>query len=327
MKNIKFYIGPMSKNIVDSIIEFCNINDYRIGLIASRRQIDYNSGYVNGWNTKSFSDYVKTKTENVLVCRDHGGIGQGDYYDNGTLSFYNDSKRYNLIHIDPWKVHKKYEDGLRETIDNIIFINSLNDKCLFEVGTEESIRRFETNEFEKFLYDLKNGLGVIFDKIVYGVIQSGTGLLGTENIGKFNNDRCKDMSKICKKYGIQSKEHNGDYLTNEEIRLRFNLGLDAINIAPEFGVFETKIILESLNNEQIDNLYNLCYDSKKWVKWFSDDFIPEENKKLLIETCGHYLFNDENFKKIKYSIPNIDNKIKKLLLEKLKIMKEINEDR
>ena len=31
----KYYIGPMSKNIVDSIIEFCNETNYKIGLLGS----------------------------------------------------------------------------------------------------------------------------------------------------------------------------------------------------------------------------------------------------------------------------------------------------
>jgi len=43
----KFFIGPMSKNIVDCIIEYNRGNGNIFGLIPSRRQIDYNSGYVN----------------------------------------------------------------------------------------------------------------------------------------------------------------------------------------------------------------------------------------------------------------------------------------
>ena len=49
----------MSKNIVDSVIE---INSEKLGLLPTRRQIDYNGGYVNEWNTKSFTDYVKIKS-------------------------------------------------------------------------------------------------------------------------------------------------------------------------------------------------------------------------------------------------------------------------
>jgi len=47
----KYFIGPMSKNIVDSIIEFCNNTNNTIGLIPSRRQVENTSGYVNNWTT------------------------------------------------------------------------------------------------------------------------------------------------------------------------------------------------------------------------------------------------------------------------------------
>ena len=74
MKYPKFYIGPMSKNVVDSIIEFTEETGNEIGLIPSRRQVEYNGGYVNNWTTKEFSKYVDGK---VLIARDHGGPGQG----------------------------------------------------------------------------------------------------------------------------------------------------------------------------------------------------------------------------------------------------------
>ena len=48
----KYYICPMSKNIVDAVLE---LNDSRFGLLPTRRQIDFNNGYVNGWNTKNNS--------------------------------------------------------------------------------------------------------------------------------------------------------------------------------------------------------------------------------------------------------------------------------
>ena len=50
----KYYIGPMSKNVVDCVIKHSQKN--LIGLIPSRRQVDYCGGYVNNWNTKQFSE-------------------------------------------------------------------------------------------------------------------------------------------------------------------------------------------------------------------------------------------------------------------------------
>ena len=45
---------------------------------------------------------------------------------------------------------------------------------------------------------------------------------------------------------------------------KFNVGLDAINIAPEFGQFETDIYSDIMNDLQkpfLDEFYNICYRS------------------------------------------------------------------
>ena len=57
----------MSKNVVDCVIK--HSQKHSIGLIPSRRQVDYCGGYVNNWDTQTFSEYFKNKK--VLLCRDH----------------------------------------------------------------------------------------------------------------------------------------------------------------------------------------------------------------------------------------------------------------
>ena len=74
-------VGPMSKNCVEATIEVANEKKVPIMMIASRRQIDskeFGGGYVNNWNTKGFSNYVKKRDKNKLItlCRDHGGPWQ-----------------------------------------------------------------------------------------------------------------------------------------------------------------------------------------------------------------------------------------------------------
>ena len=140
MKYPKYYIGPMSKNIVDAIIEFCNETNNIIGLIPSRRQVEWNGGYVNNWTTKDFSKY----SNNLLLKRDHAGPGQGYKDDNGFKSLEYDCKYLNMIHIDPWKKYSKYEDGLAWTREMIEYCYDINTSIEFEIGTEEAIRRFES---------------------------------------------------------------------------------------------------------------------------------------------------------------------------------------
>ena len=309
---MKYLIGPMSKNVVDAVIEF----DGDFGFIPSRRQVDYNGGYVNNWSTGEFAKYVNGR---VPIERDHGGLGQGYKSDDGMESFIHDSHHLDIIHIDPWKHYQNFDDGLQQTIDYINFIYLIldNKKVKLEVGTEESIRRFETYDLEKLLQSLEAKLDSnMFENIEYAVVQSGVGLdLGKQtNTGTFNSDRLEEMVSICKKFGKKSKEHNGDYLSTKEYKDRFDLGLDSINIAPEFGQLETLCYLDEMGDD-IEDYYQICYDSKRWEKWIGKDFIPEDNKKELIKICGHYVFSNEKFKSIK---PDIDNKIKESIKHKLK---------
>ena len=314
---IKYFIGPMSKNVVDSIIEF----DGNFGFIPSRRQVDYNGGYVNQWTTGEFATYVDGR---VPIERDHGGVGQGYKHDDGIESFMHDCRYFDKIHIDPWKEYQDFDKGLQETIDCINFIYLVMGKkeVKFEVGTEESIRRFEVDELENLLRHLKGKLEPeIFENIEYVVVQSGVGLdLGKQNnSGTFDPDRLEKMINICKKFGKKSKEHNGDYLSSKEYKDRFDLGLDSINIAPEFGQLETLCYLEEMG-EDIDEYYNICYESKRWEKWVDETFIPEDNKRELIEICGHYVFSDKSFLDIK---PDIDDKIKTVIKNKLRRLNEL----
>ena len=78
---------------------------------------------------------------------------------------------------------------------------------------------------------------MFFNKIKYAVVQSGVGIdLGKRiNTGKYDESRLSEFIDVCKHWKVLSKEHNGDYLTNQEIKDKFNVGLDALNIAPEFG--------------------------------------------------------------------------------------------
>tara|TARA_R110002167_G_scaffold74414_1_gene208295 strand:+ start:88 stop:1038 length:951 start_codon:yes stop_codon:yes gene_type:complete len=305
----KFYIGPMSKNTVDAVIE----HNGNFGFIPSRRQVDYNGGYVNNWSTGEFAMYVDGR---VPIGRDHGGIGQGYTFDYGHESFLHDSKYFDIIHIDPWKHYENFDDGLTETLTWIQIIYGLNPNVKFEVGTEESIRRFDVDELEELLGSLERRLlPVIFDNIEYAVVQSGVGLdLGKQtNTGTFNPNRLEEMVSICKKFGKKSKEHNGDYLSAKEYKDRFDLGLDSINIAPEFGQLETLCYLDEMGDD-IEDYYQICYESKRWEKWVGKDFIPEDNKRELIKICGHYVFSNETFLKVK---PDINSKIKDTIKGKL----------
>ena len=321
----KLYIGPMSKNVVDATIDLAR-QGWNVCLIPSRRQIEYNKGYVNNWTTRDFVSYVRDRTDKVLIQRDHAGPNQGRIDDNGLESLSDDcSNRLDLIHLDPWKKYPDLDDAVKATKAMIDHCCRDDNESLFEVGTEEGIRKYSDLELNEFLKKLKKSLGrERFNRIKFAVIQSGVGLLGVTNTGTFDEKRCSNMISVCKDYNLLSKEHNGDYLDGGLIKRRFELGLDGINIAPELGVAETKLILEEIKEQEredlFEELFKACFSSRFWVKWLPDGFFPKEihEKKLLVEVCGHYIFNTNTVEELKKELSIEDDFLKALLIENIK---------
>lgn len=308
MKLVRYYISPMSKEIVDTVIE-ASINFPIFGLIPTRRQIDYNSGYVNGWKTSLFSTYVDSK---VRIIRDHGGPNQGNYKDDGLYSLMEDSKYLDCVHIDPWTKFPTVIQGLDYTVNVIQILFNLNPSLKFEVLTEQAIRYFTVDQIKFFLEELQSKLTPAqFKNVEYCVIQSGVkiDLVDRKNTGDFDIDRLNNMIKTVKKFGIKTKEHNGDYLTQGQLNLRFNQGLDSINIGPEIVQLQTDVYLENINTKQLNSWYNACIQSGKWKKWQTSTFNLDD-KEQVIKVCGHYVYDS------KY-LPKAQDKVKKKLNSKL----------
>ncbi len=325
MKFPKYYIGPMSKNVVDCVIRHGQYHS--VGFIPSRRQVDYCGGYVNGWTTQSFSSYVESKDSPVLICRDHGGEMQGKRSDNGMDSFIEDSKYFDLIHVDPFRVSKNVLDAAERTKNIIVELWDRNPYMMYEVGTEEAIFKYEPAELKSFLEYLCQELTLKqFHQIKYAVVQSGTRLdLSTRtNTGNFNNKRLKEFINVVKSFGLMSKEHNGDYLTDSfDVEVRFESGLDAINIAPEYGQVESEYYLEECKKdpELFEQLFVMCYNSRKWEKWIPD--INRVSKDQLIMTCCHYILSENEFEQnIKSNFKNADKLIQRRIDSKLKLLNE-----
>jgi hypothetical protein len=329
MKFPKYYIGPMSKNVVDCVIKHGQL--HHVGLIPSRRQVDYFGGYVNNWDNEFFTYYLKSKNPHVLICRDHGGAKQGQIDDDGLQSLESDCNFFDLIHLDPFRDCNTIGEAAQKTVEYINYCYSKNPHILYEVGTEQAIFKYEPKDLKEFLNYLKLNLNPKkFYNIKYAVVQSGTGLdLSTRtNIGTFNKSRLVNFVDVVKSFGLFSKEHNGDYLSESfDVETRFSAGLDAINIAPEFGQIESEYYLEECKKDSklFEVLYEICYNSGKWKKWIPE--ISRVSKEQIIITCCHYILSNKEFiQKIKSNFPNSDKIIKKRISSKLKLLHEQTKD-
>jgi hypothetical protein len=188
----------------------------------------------------------------------------------------------------------------------------------FEVGTEESIRRFEVHEVDKFLSDLQTRLSPEqFESILFVVIQCGTALKEGTNTGAFDADRLKRMLEVVDRYGKTAKEHNGDWISAETVAAKAALGLQHINIAPELGEIESRTTWNLMDAEDKEAFFDLCWKSRKWEKWVSADFDPLANKERLVHICGHYVFSDPAFLALKAKYPSADRDSQQAVIARL----------
>ncbi len=344
--------GPMSKNFVDTCIEYTSKKNFPFMLIASRRQIDaeeFGGGYVNNWSTESFSTYVRKKSKKIILCRDHGGPYQGAHTSNkeslikeemknAKISFKADiDNNFEIIHLDPSlnlgkNSFKKSIDRLFELYDYCwSYAKKTKKKIVFEIGTEEQSGSTNSPEELELTLELtkkfckKNRI----EMPIFVVVQSGTLVKEMTNVGTFDlpfrienqlpaEISVPQMIKICDKYKVMMKAHNCDYLSNTALQYHPRLGIHAVNIAPEFGVIESKSFSQILENNNLNSLSHrfleVSYKSNKWNKWMKKNSLATKKEKSLIS--GHYIFSTEEFQDI-YSEAKSFLKKKKIDLNKL----------
>ena len=345
-------VGPMSLNCVKAASEVANKFKFPIMLIASRRQIDSREnggGYVNNWNTENYSNFISSidKRNKIILARDHGGPWQNNFEIEKNLNLkkaMESAKKsyevdilnnFKIIHIDTSIDIKSKKLSLKTSLERFYelfehcnnFAKKNKKKIYFEVGTEE--QSGTTNNPEELTYTLRKIFSFCkknnFDRPFFVVIQSGTKVAETRNVGSFESPlrienelpveiQLPKMIEICKKNKIYMKEHNADYLSNQSLSMHPKLGIHAANVAPEFGVEETKGLIKILEKNKktkfLEEFYEISYNSKKWKKWLVPNSKTSKVEKAIIS--GHYVFSDNKFKILKkknsgyFSKKNID---------------------
>jgi hypothetical protein len=342
-------VGPVTKNTVDATIELAQMSTVPIFLIASRRQIDsaaVGGGYVNGWSTETFCEYVKSRDhgQKIIIARDHGGPWQNTFeieqafsidqaMESAKLSFKTDIESgFGKIHIDP-----SVEPGLDSPDIDVVLRRcfelygfcqevslSQNKALIYEIGTDAQGDDFHNldelkhvlNSFMQFCK--KTG----FKMPHFIVAQTGTHILETENVGKLppwlqeysEKDsgataaplqvpkELKAAIEFCNRSGVWLKAHNMDYLKPWMLSRLNRAGLHSANIAPEYGVTESRRFFELLNEHELNDIASdwieLAYNSGKWKKWMKPGSVASRTEKAII--AGHYVLATAEFSRIKH---------------------------
>jgi hypothetical protein len=70
------------------------------------------------------------------------------------------------------------------------------------------------------------------------------------------------------------------------------VGVHAANVAPEFGVAETKAFLQACRDNGLDDVYDqfieLSFNTRKWEKWMLPHTTASDYDRAVIG--GHYVF-------------------------------------
>ena len=290
--------GPMSPEAIKAICTYTYDTKRPLMIIASRNQVDADSGYV--MTTPELRKLLDTQTTDyVWMCRDHCGpyfldsekgldLKKAVEATKKTIA-YDIEQGFDLIHIDTSRVDDTY--GIAEELFK--FATDLNPNVRFEFGTEENVGvaagAIKYREDVAFAKNMPN--------LEFVVAQTGSLCHEDHQAGTFEIDTVRDLVKVANENGVKLKEHNADYLTPEQIHLRRAAGVHAMNIAPQLGVVQTKLLkelcLSRVGEKEWNAFSQVVLASNRWKKWTDS---TEDDQKVIV--AGHYCFNTPEYRTI-----------------------------
>lgn len=290
-------IGPLSPDIIEAAYSYSQEKAVPLMLIASKNQIDVDRGYVfHTREYRSFLDELRKKYSqaNVYICRDHCGPGHNSVFDlQDTYRTIDTDLEYgfDLIHIDFCFHRGSYDDVLKESKRAITYIQKRSPQTFLEIGTDENSGMHVENIMrveEQMKYFTS------FCQPHFFVTQTGTLIKEIQQVGTFYEDYVKKLRLLANTLGLALKEHNADYLPAAQITRRKGV-VDAVNVAPQFGVIQTQLTLARALTYGLDiqEFLDISYRSRKWEKWLLSN--NEHNKLLCSVIAGHYNFSTDAY--------------------------------
>jgi D-tagatose-1,6-bisphosphate aldolase subunit GatZ/KbaZ len=290
--------GPMSREVITAICNYTHDTKRPLMIIASRNQVDAETGYV--MTTPELRALLNTlPTDYVWMCRDHcgpyfldseKGLSLKDAVEATKKTIaYDIEQGFNLIHIDTSRVDDTY--GIAEELFK--FCIDLNPDIRFEFGTEENVGvaagAIKYKNDVAFAKDIPN--------LEFVVAQTGSLCHEDHQAGTFEIDTVRDLVRVANENSVKLKEHNADYLTAEQIQLRKAAGVHAMNIAPQLGVVQTKLLKQMAlargGEAQWTDFSKVVLASGRWKKWTDSD---QDEQKVIV--AGHYCFNSPEYQAI-----------------------------
>lgn len=297
MSNFKVAIGPMSREIVEATFQYSHTRGVPLALIATKNQIDYKRGYVENWSTAKFMDTVQALRgiyphADVAICRDHCGPGFNGNYDMQDVyeTIAEDCRcGFDLIHIDYCKMQVSRERQVQEACLAIAIAKQHSPNMRFEIGTDEISAG--PPDMDQIKRELDAFMRVCTPE--FYVVNTGSLTLENRQVGTFNHFLATMAHDLLSSHGVKLKEHNADWLTPEQIQARRNC-VDAVNIAPELGVQQTRI--SAPHKMFATDFRKLAFEGEKWRKWLLPTTeLGPDTWDLCIDAAGHYHFASQEY--------------------------------
>ena len=300
----------MSSEIIEAVFKYSEVNNIPLMLIASKNQIDWDGGYVNTWTTRQYASYISDLKKQysqakVYICRDHCGPGFKSNDLNDVYKTIDDDieNNFDLIHVDFCHFDGDKKSFLESSTEAIRYILKKSPQTLIEVGTDENVgaRLTDVSRIEE---EMKFFTAIT--PIHFFVCQTGSLTQEINQTGDFNLSFLVKVREVASRHHLFLKEHNGDYLDAEAIKKRKGL-IDAINIAPQYGLLQTYLTLEKSALYGIDagEFLEDAYLSNRWRKWlFKND---KDNRFLCSLIAGHYVFSGDAYRRLYEKISRHEN--------------------
>lgn len=326
----RFHVGPMSLHTVNAAIAVAYRHRAPLCLIGSRRQIECTSqggGYVNNWTTESFSEYVRARDPDglILLARDHGGPYQrGQEQDTPleqAMALAQNSLSVDILsglkvlHLDPEKAVDRTAPDATEKFTQLTcqmllasdrFAKQNNiDNVTFEIGTDENVGEdFTPEQWDRFLDQvMSTAAGANANLPISFAAPMGTKVKEMRNVGGMAlrgddmtkwEDRIAALKEISARYNLVLKLHNSDYINREVIDHYIRLGVTCMNVAPEFGVVESRALAQLLRQYELMDMLQvfeaISLASRRWQRWLVPNSQADDTEKSLI--AGHYVFSE-----------------------------------
>lgn len=221
-----------------------------------------------------------------LVARDVGRIGRDEILAHCDRLF---SIGFKFIHLDLGEVDCEMRTKLRFAADVVERLRAMAGELIVELS-------LTPDDDAAHAVDLIDVLGDINEVAPdYLVLPTGSLVLDGAQSGTFDSMLVAPIARKIHAQGVATKEHNADYLSAPQLALRVG-SIDAFNIAPELGVLQTTMTLESARRFDLDvrPFLEVAFASRRWERWAGNSRSMNERAIL----AGHYAFRSSEYEEL-----------------------------